>query len=243
MILSGALLLPLAALYAVLVPSVSGLRFFLGPHERACFGLSARGGALLHGLAHMENGRGEALLAVEISGPDGVIFERHAQAIGKFSVTTPKVKDSYSADPGDWEMEDDDFHAAAAADIKYKACLVLTLKEGSDPDHKARRAVSFRLYQADDGEIGSSLAGVGGKASSEKVDNMAMSLRQMMSDMQGIVGDLTALQRREHSLVRRQREDARRLSYLGATSILVLVATSFLQFAHYRQFFSSKKLC
>lgn len=192
----------------------------------------------------MENGRGHALLAVEITGPDGVIFERHAEVIGKFSLTTPKAKNSYEANPGDWEMEEDDFQAAAAADVKYKACLVMTVKEGSDPEHKARRAVTFRLYPSEDAEVGSDQHGAGGtRASGRKVDEIAFALKDMLNQMQSMVSDLTVLQQRENSLVRRQREDARRLSYLGATSILVLLVTAFLQFAHYRQFFSAKKLC
>jgi emp24/gp25L/p24 family/GOLD len=239
-------LLPGLLLFFVLQHAPArGLRFFLRNRERACFGVSARPGALLNGYAAVENGRGAAALALEIATADKkVFFDRHESVLGTFSVKTPSEPGAKAADWGDESVDEDDAELARyGTEQKYDACLMLTVDQNAPADAvDARRAIVFRLYPAERGETGD--ADVGGAAvKGETVDKVASALKAMFHEMQGMMRDLQRLQRREKTLVDSQARTARVLAQATVLSIIVLLLTSLFQFSHYKAYFTSKKLC
>lgn len=230
---------------AVLSPATA-LRFFLRDRERACFSASARPGSVLRGFASVENGRGAASVALEITAPDGaVFFDRHTATVGAFSVVTPVAAGGRGAADEDWDGYDDEDEADLArygAENKYEACLTLTVEAGSGASADARRAVTFRLYAAGRGEDGAE-AGGGGAVREETVGDVSGALKTMFHEMQAMMRDLQRLQRREKKIVKHQNRTARVLWQATALSVVVLIIISGFQYSHYKAYFASKKLC
>lgn len=211
----------------------------MNDHERACFGLSAHAGSRLNGHVQLENGGGSARLVLEVKQPDGVIiFEKHSAVIGSFGVNTPGTTVSEE----EWDEEAEDDEEVGKTMREYKACVVLTFDEKPAGGVVARRAVRLRLWQAGRAEAGKERAGGGGE-SAEIVDWLNAGMKEMLKQTEGMVSDLNRLQRRERKLVKRMNNNEIVLMRVALISIAVIIATSGMQYAHYKAYFTSKKLC
>lgn len=217
---------------------VCGLRFYLIDRERACFFISAPQQSLIRGEATLENGPGSAKIFVEISHGSRMIYERHDSQIGKFSAMSLPAQDTTMEKPA--YAEDNQEDLGYQHEAIYKACVLLTAEQGPELHHRVKRAVTFKLnvpMGADDENP------TKGNVRAEHVDSASQALKDMLNHLHGMVTDLTALQSRERKLVARNERTASHLGQLTIVSILVLLATSSFQFANYKQYFKSKKLC
>lgn len=228
---------------ATVLPSpLSALRFYMNDHERACFGVSAHAGSRLNGHVQLENGGGSARLVLEVQQPDGVtFFEKHSAVIGSFGVNTPGTPGTPASEE-EWDAEDMEDEDEGNITREYKACVVLTFDEKPAGGVVARRAVRIRLWQAGRAEAGKESAGGGGE-SGEVVEWLNAGMKEMLAEMQGMVTDLNRLQRRERKLVKRMNNNEIVLMRVALISIAVIIATSAMQYAHYKAYFTSKKLC
>lgn len=218
---------------ASLTQSCSSLRFYLNDRERRCFNFEAQHGVRVLGHRSISNGRGQAELSLEIKATNGrVVYESHSGDAKEamFSFITPAFDASHDYEEYEYEMEDP--HAV------FTACLTLSLHASMHTPNE-KRAVTFWV-EVDARGSGESAQG---HATGSSMIRVQHALRQMQNMLKKVAIDLTQLQARERRLVKRSEATAGRLKLFAGVSLTVLIATSSLQYMHYKKLFKAKKLC
>lgn len=151
----------------------------------------------------------------------------------KFAFRTP------AHHPADGPHPDDDYlYDDYLDDATFDACLVLSFEQRGTYREGAKRAVEFWIRADGRGAIPVNQP----RAKEGAMGKVNAALEDMQTSLTRIVADLSALQQRERRLVRRTTVTASRLVIFAVLSLLVIVATSTLQFLHFRTYFKSKKL-
>lgn len=183
----------------------------------------------------MAAGRGEMEIDVWITTMSGtVLYHRRAAEHGKFSFRTPALSRKYHADMMDDEDEYD-YEEARAEEDTFKVCV--EHQQVASRAHAAgtRRMVSFKLDEA--------RARDGVAAEKGDTDALQATMKDMHASLSGMVGDLNQLQRREKGLTKRMQRTTGRVTALAVFSLVVMVATSAMQYRYYVGYFKQKKLC
>ncbi|PXF43906.1 hypothetical protein BWQ96_06372 [Gracilariopsis chorda] len=218
---------------ALLIQSCGGVRFYLNDRERRCFNFEAQHGVRVLGHRSIAHGRGQAELSLEIKAANGkVVYESHSGDAkdSMFSFITPAFDAPQHYEDYEYEMEDP--HAV------FAACLTLSFHASMHTANE-KRAVTFWV-EVDARGSGESAQG---HATGGSMIRVQQSLRQMQNTLKTVAIDLTHLQARERRLVKRNKATAERLKLFAGVCLTVLIATSSLQYMHYKKLFKAKKLC
>lgn len=220
----------------LLTPTVA-LRFYLEDRERRCFKFDAPHGSRIIGQRSLTNGRGHAHLTLEVRSASGaMVYESHSPDPNQttFAFTAPPFHAEHAIplNPEEYEYDPQE------SDASFSVCLLLSF-DVAYYTKSTKRAVSFWIRPDSPHHRPRALAP---RASEEGVASVSRALSSMHDTLTAIISDLAVLQQREKRLVLRNETTARRLSFLSCTSLIVIVATSGMQYIHFMYFFNAKKL-
>lgn len=202
--------------------------------ERRCFKFDAPYSSRVIGERSIGNGRGHAVLHMDVKSTSGVHVhssDTADAAPAKFAFVTP---DYYTGRAPD--VEDDYDYEPYELDASYAVCLTLSFDDHRHVD-RGKRPITFWIRpDRHKGLVPEP------KAKEGSLGTISVALQDMQESLRGMVNDLAALQQRERRLVLRTEATGSRLVLLAILSLVVIVATAALQFFHFKSYFKSKKL-
>lgn len=209
--------------------------------ERRCFRLEAPFESRIVGHAAISNGRGSAELSIDVKDKSGhILYQSHSGHPNRasFSFQTPKYDPAHS--DRDLYEDDDDSYDYDPHEIEgwLDVCMVLSMDRATH-DARSKRAILFWMRPE---ELHADEEGSSAPASDTNVQFVSHSLQEMQEVLKGMVADIVSLQQRERRLVDHSHITARRLVLFALSSLVVLMATSMLQYMHFKSYFKSKKL-
>jgi hypothetical protein len=216
---------------------VVGLHFYLPAGVKRCYTEDLPTSTRVTGEVAVATGKGEMELDVWVTTMnDAVLYHKRSPSHGKFYFDTPAIHSrQYSG-----IEEEDDAIGMGYDEETIRICIEHQKDPGAYGTEGARRLVSLRIdHPTPLGNMHNSQKFAQGDHTTQLQDGLG----RIQETLSGLVSDLTVLQQRERTLVKRLHSTNTRVVTCAVISIFFAGLTSFLQLRHFRTYFKRKRLC
>lgn len=175
------------------------------------------------------NGKGAAEIDVKISTLAGqVLYQHRGHDHGKFTFSTPMHRENYAY------IEEEEYYDPEDYDT-YSLCIEHVRLGGGAEDIQGR-LVSF-TWKAEDLELSR-----GSRVKKDTTDTLQLAMNDMRATLKDLSSQLSTLQQRERSLVKKSEKANSVVIFYAACAIFVAFGVSAFQMKYFQRYFKSKKI-